>query len=155
MPDIPVVPAVWRFPAHPASVGRARRAVAEALPHGLAPRLGAELGLITSELVTNAIRYGTGVDDLVELVLWPADGHYWLAVSDPGAGRPAVDRRPPPDAESGRGLLLVDTLAAAWAVVPRPYRGKSVVAGLATFDQEFGQGYMLPTHVSWGGDRER
>lgn len=56
MPEIPVVPARWRFPAHPASVGRARRAVAEALPCGVAPRLGAELGLITSELVTNAVR---------------------------------------------------------------------------------------------------
>ncbi|WP_327289833.1 ATP-binding protein [Streptomyces sp. NBC_01198] len=131
MPDIPIVPAVWRFPAHPASVGQARHAVAEALAYGPASRLGAELGLITSELVTNAVRYGTCAEDLVELVLWPADGHYWLAVSDPGAVRPAVDRRPPPDAESGRGLLLVDTLAAAWAVVPRAHRGKSVVAGLA------------------------
>lgn len=131
MPEIPVVPALWRFPAHPASVGRARHAVAGALPYGSAPRLGAELELIASELVTNAVRYGTCADDLVELVLWPADGHYWLAVSDPGAGRPAVSRHPADDAESGRGLLLVETLAAAWGVVPRAHRGKSVVAGLA------------------------
>ncbi|CAG6397380.1 ATP-binding protein [Streptomyces cocklensis] len=127
MPEIPVVPALWRFPAHPASVARARHAVAEVLPR----QLHAELGLITSELVTNAVRYGAGADDLVELVLWPADGHYWLAVSDPGDGKPVLDHRPPPDAESGRGLLLVDALAAAWGVVQRPYRGKSVVAGLA------------------------
>ncbi|WP_329176693.1 ATP-binding protein [Streptomyces sp. NBC_01477] len=131
MPEIPVVPTVWRFPAHPSSVGRARHAVAEALPYGLPPQLGIELGLITSELVTNAVRHGTCADDQVELVLWPADGHYWLAVSDPGTGKPAVDHRPPPDAESGRGLLLVDGLAAVWAVVPRPFRGKSVIAGLA------------------------
>ncbi|MFG1805523.1 ATP-binding protein [Streptomyces sp. NPDC049040] len=131
MPEVPVVPTVWRFPAHPASVRRARHAVAEALPHGLAPGLGSELGLITSELVTNAVRYGTCGDDVVELVLWPADGHYWLAVSDPGAGRPALGHLPPDDAESGRGLLLVDSLAAVWAVVPRRCRGKSVVAGLA------------------------
>ena len=67
MPEIPAVPALWRFPAHPVSVGRARRAVAEALPCGLPPQLGAELGLITSELVTNAVRYGACRDDVVEL----------------------------------------------------------------------------------------
>lgn len=137
VPEIPAVPAVWRFPAHPASVGRARHAVAEALPCGVPAQLGAELGLIASELVTNAVRYGSrageedGADDVVELVLWPADDHYWLAVSDPGPGKPVVDHGQPWDAESGRGLLLVEALAAVWAVVPRPYRGKSVVAGLA------------------------
>lgn len=88
MPEIPLVPSLWRFPAHPASVRRARHAVAEALPCGLSPQLTADLSLLTSELVTNAIRYGTRPEDNdpVELVLWPADGHYWLAVSDPGTG---------------------------------------------------------------------
>src|SRR5690348_1208353 len=88
MPDIPSVPSLWRFPAHPASVSRARQAVAEALPRHLWPHLIDDLGLLTSELVTNAIRYGARPEDeeVVELVLWPADGHYWLAVSDPGTG---------------------------------------------------------------------
>lgn len=67
----------------------------------------------------------------MELVAWPADGHYWLAVSDPGGGKP-VPRQPPEEyAESGRGLMLVDAIADAWGVVARPYRGKSVVAGVA------------------------
>ncbi|HEY5833862.1 ATP-binding protein [Streptomyces sp.] len=137
MPEIPLVPSLWRFPAHPASVRRARRAVAEALPYGLRHQLTADLGLLTSELVTNAIRHGSQreVDDLVELVLWPADGHYWLAVSDPGTGSgagshtPAV-AHPDADSETGRGLLLVDHLATAWTVRPRPTRGTSVIAGL-------------------------
>lgn len=134
MPDIPLVPALWRFPAQPASVGRARHAVATSLPKGLRPCLTDDLGLLTSELVTNAIRHGShGEDDLVELVLWPADGHYWLAVSDPGTG---TGRRTPtlmcPDAhaETGRGLFLVDHLAAAWTLRPHPVHGTSVVAGL-------------------------
>jgi anti-sigma regulatory factor (Ser/Thr protein kinase) len=101
----------------------------------LRPHLGADLALLVSELVTNAVRYGVPdpAEDLVELVLWPADGHYWLAVSDPGDGgargtlKPAC---PGADAETGRGLLLVDSLAATWGVVPRPTRGTSVVAGL-------------------------
>ncbi|MEE1927592.1 ATP-binding protein [Streptomyces sp. TRM 70351] len=132
MPEIPLVPAHWRFPARPASVRRARHAVTASLPQALRQRLGDDLGLLTSELVTNAVCHGTRrkAGELIELVLWPADGHYWLAVSDPGAGRPVLTR-PDADSESGRGLLLVDTLATAWTVRPRPTRGTSVVAGLS------------------------
>jgi anti-sigma regulatory factor (Ser/Thr protein kinase) len=134
MPEIPLVPALWRFPAHPASVRRARHAVAEALPYGLLPHLRSELGLLTSELVTNAIRHGTcpGDDNLVEIVLWPADGHYWLAVSDSGASGARTPQVAHPDAESetGRGLMLVDHLATAWTVRPRLTCGMSVIAGL-------------------------
>ena len=36
MPEIPAVASLWRFPAEPGSVRQARRAVAEALPCGLA-----------------------------------------------------------------------------------------------------------------------
>ncbi|MGC5000052.1 ATP-binding protein [Streptomyces sp. DT195] len=133
MPEIPPVPSAWHFPAHPTSVRRARRAVAEALSPDLWSHLGDNLGLLASELVTNAIRYGARPedDDLVELVLWAADGHYWLAVSDPGTGthKPAL-AHPHADSETGRGLLLVDHLATAWTVRPRPIRGTSVIAGL-------------------------
>ncbi|MCP9957287.1 ATP-binding protein [Streptomyces sudanensis] len=147
MPEIPLVPVRWRFPAHPASVRRARHAVTESLPRALRPHLGDDLLLLTSELVTNAIRHGTcgEDDDLIELVLWPADGHYWLAVSDPGthnlqATHPAPDTgnpqvtHPATDSENGRGLILVDTLAAAWTIRPRPTRGTSVIAGLPLRD---------------------
>ncbi|MFI1108207.1 MULTISPECIES: ATP-binding protein [Streptomyces] len=137
MPEIPLVPSLWRFPARPASVARARRAVVEALPRGLWPQIGEDLHLLTSELVTNAVRHGAraGEEELVEMVLWPADGHYWLAVSDPGEGGESAARMsevgwPSADSESGRGLVLVDHLAATWAVRPRPVRGKSVIAGL-------------------------
>lgn len=130
MPEIPLVPVHWRFPAHPSSVRRARRAVAESLPEVPRP-LGDDLTLLTSELVTNAIRHGAcpEEEDLIELVLWPADGHYWLAVSDPGQGKPTL-AYPDADSESGRGLLLVNHLASAWTVRPRRTRGTSVIAGV-------------------------
>ncbi|MFJ4688840.1 ATP-binding protein [Streptomyces sp. NPDC088789] len=136
MPEIPLIPVHWRFPAHPASVRRARYAVARSLPDGIRSRLGDDLGLLTSELVTNAIRHGACWEDeeLIELVLWPADGHYWLAVSDPGPGKLELVH-PDTDSESGRGLFLVNSLATAWTVRSRPTRGTSVVAGLS-----FGQG---------------
>ena len=135
MPEIPLVPSLWRFPAHPASVGRARAVVAEVRPAGLPAEVALDLRLVTSELVTNAIRYGARrrEEEVVEVVLWPADGHYWVAVSDPGSGKPepaGPAGNPRADSERGRGLVLVDSLAAAWAVVPRAVRGKCVVAGL-------------------------
>lgn len=131
MTEIPLVPSLWRFPAHPSSVRRARQAVAQSLPQALRPYLGDDLRLLTSELVTNAIRHGAcrEDEDLVELVLWPADGHYWLAVSGPGTSKPTL-AHPAPDSESGRGLVLVDRLASAWTTRPRPTCGTSVVAGL-------------------------
>jgi anti-sigma regulatory factor (Ser/Thr protein kinase) len=103
----------------------------EALPAGSAAQLADDIVLLTSELVTNAVRHGTRHDEdqLVELTLWPADGHYWLAVSDPGDGRPGLGAGNP-DACGGRGLLLVDAVSAAWAVVPRHPCGKSVVTGV-------------------------
>ncbi len=132
-PPLPTLPARWALPAHPRSVPRARRAVLDALPHRHRPRLGHDLQLLASELVTNAVRHGTrpAEDHRVELLLWPADGHYWLAVSDPGPGSPALTPAPPgAPACGGRGLLLVDTLSAAWGVVPRRVCGKAVVAGV-------------------------
>ena len=47
-----------------------------------------------------------------------------------GSRTPAV-ARPVADSETGRGLILVDHLAAAWTVRRRPVRGTSVIAGLA------------------------
>lgn len=130
-PSVPTIPSHWMFPAEPASVMRARHAVAAALPYAHRTRLSDDLGLLASELVTNAVQHGPrpAEDHVVELMLWPADGHYWLAVSDGGLGLPAL-ASPRPEACGGRGLLLVDALSAAWAVVPRPVKGKSVVAGV-------------------------
>ncbi|MEV0263180.1 ATP-binding protein, partial [Streptomyces sp. NPDC050617] len=100
---------------------------------------GSGRGPLEKELLSRNLASGLPVlrhgacrvdEELIELVLWPADGHYWLAVSDPGTGKPAL-ARPDADSESGRGLVLVDSLAAAWAVRPRPTCGTSVIAGLA------------------------
>jgi hypothetical protein len=69
-----------------------------------------------------------------ELILWPADGHYWVAVSDAGTGDLPALVSPHLEACGGRGLMLVDALSSAWGVVPRHTTGKSVVAGLALHD---------------------
>ncbi|MCW2874925.1 MAG: regulator [Streptomyces oryziradicis] len=112
------------------------------MAYGCRPGLADDLTLLTSELVTNAVRYGPqpADDHMVEVTLWPADGLYWLAVSDagtadlPASGSSALGawtvRAPGLDACGGRGLLLVDALATAWVVRPRPIVGKTVVAGI-------------------------
>lgn len=129
---LPVVPSHWTFPADVGAVPRARRAVADALPRGCCPQLADDIALLTCELVTNAVLHGSqpSAEHVVDLVLWPSDGHYWLAVSDAGAADLPALASPRLEACGGRGLLLVDALSAAWGVVPRPSVGKSVVAGL-------------------------
>jgi anti-sigma regulatory factor (Ser/Thr protein kinase) len=77
--------------------------------------------LITSELVTNAIRYGTEPGDLVRVVLDVDGGRTRVEVHDP------VRRRPRPRPESaqrgrGRGLVVLDALCPnRWGVRDIPF----------------------------------
>lgn len=68
------------------------------------------LELLTTELVTNAVRYG---GEPIELRLRRAAGWVRVSVSDGGPGTPQV-RHVPPTATGGRGVALVDTLARRW-----------------------------------------
>ena len=89
----------------------ARRAVAEVLRELDVPQdLEADILLVTSELVTNAVEHG---GPPARLRLGYADKEITLRVSDGGSGRPAV-HRPGPLAERNRGLWLVDALAKDW-----------------------------------------
>lgn len=70
--------------------------------------------LVTSELVTNSIRYGTEPGDSIALTLHTRHGRTRVEVRDP------VRRRPQPRPEShkrdrGRGLVILDGLC-HWGV---------------------------------------
>jgi anti-sigma regulatory factor (Ser/Thr protein kinase) len=76
----------------------------------------ADLRLIASELVTNAILYsGCTEEDTLELCLERIDGHIRLSVVDPGrtaqSARIAVDEE---RASGGLGLFVVEQLASRW-----------------------------------------
>lgn len=72
--------------------------------------------LLTSELVTNAVRYGGAP---LHLTVASADGGcVRVEVQDSMPGAPRL-RDAGPDAEGGRGLRLVEALASAWGVVPQ------------------------------------
>lgn len=89
----------------------------------LAGRLSAErlqtLALVTSELVTNAVRHSPACDaspGAIGLELLCASRTVSIAVTDPGDGFDASAPRPEPGAGGGFGLYLVDELADSWSV---------------------------------------
>jgi len=104
------------------SCGQARHAVrtfcyAHALPH-----LADDAELLTSELVTNAVQH-TGT--LITLVAICDDARLIVNVRDDGDGTAPSARVVAVDAESGRGLQLVDRIAGRWGTTPHG-DGKSV-----------------------------
>ncbi len=91
-------------------VGVARRVTAARLRYCGLEALVDDAILIVSELVTNAIQHGNGAQ--ITLTMTVRDGFVCLAVRHETPGRPVVCHADD-DAERGRGLFLVDRLAAA------------------------------------------
>ena len=96
-------------------VGRLRRISAAKLrAWGLAPLID-DAQLLVSELVTNALRYGQGVE--IEFRLAITLQGMLLAVNDGSDRRPRL-RVVGDSSETGRGLFLVAALADDWGVSP-------------------------------------
>ncbi|MET8248911.1 ATP-binding protein [Streptomyces sp. NPDC005202] len=90
---------------------------------------------IVAEFAANAALHGRlqGRDFRLALTLDPAAGLLRITVTDArGDQLPSLseDFETPPDAESGRGLLLVTALADRWGTEPYPPGGKTVWAEL-------------------------
>ncbi|MFI1364441.1 SpoIIE family protein phosphatase [Streptomyces griseochromogenes] len=101
--------AEWDVPADPAAVAPVRAACAHTLePWGLS-ELGYTTELVLSELITNAIRYGSP-PVRVRLLY---DRHLICEVSDGSSTAPHVRRAADTD-EGGRGLYLVARFTARW-----------------------------------------
>lgn len=80
--------------------------------------------LLTSELVTNAIRYETGPH--VTLVIRGLNERFRVEVHDTSSALPVlIPMKTPDEPESGRGLLLVENLADDWGFYPTP-AGKAI-----------------------------
>jgi anti-sigma regulatory factor (Ser/Thr protein kinase) len=93
------------------AVATSRRAVATQLRAWDVPsRVVADLVLLTSEIVTNSLRHARGP---YELRLRRIDGEVVVEVGDATAQRPRR-RRVDGDAESGRGLTIVEAVADSW-----------------------------------------
>jgi anti-sigma regulatory factor (Ser/Thr protein kinase) len=114
-------------PAGPRGPAMARAAARE-----FASRVGLgcvadDVALVVSELVTNAVRYAEPPVAL-EVGLETETHTLTVAVADGAPGRPTA-READAEAETGRGLLLIDLLASERGVRPDP-PGKTVWASL-------------------------
>lgn len=105
----------------PAQAREARRHVARACT-GLARDVVEIAQLLTTELVTNAIEHGTGE---IRLGITRSDTDLRVDVSDAAPGRPRATEAAPHQTR-GRGLLLVEAMAAAWGVEPPIGQPKTV-----------------------------
>jgi anti-sigma regulatory factor (Ser/Thr protein kinase) len=89
--------------------------------------------LIASELAANAIRHAhpaAGEPGSLSELTWWHEGHQLTCVVTDACGRPPVLAPPDPTAESGRGLQIVDAVAAAWGWTPLGSHAKAVWAAL-------------------------
>ena len=115
-------PASLALRSEPASVRLARRFVAQWLGAVGQSRLGDDLQLVTSELVTNAVRHSA-----LAGVRLSRDGDcVVLEVDDAGHGEPEIADHVSVTAPSGRGLLIVDRLVTRWGWRHLPEGGKRV-----------------------------
>ena len=110
-----------RLEAQPQSAASARRFVDETLHRWQCDELFDVVGLLTSELVTNAILHAQSD---IELNVSLTPDAIRIDVVDHSAEMPAP-RTANEEDTSGRGLGLVEALATAWGVDERP-GGKSV-----------------------------
>ncbi len=119
-----------RVATGPAAPAEARRRVRDAIRSWRVPvDLDAAL-LLTSELVTNAIRHEAAQGaQAVVLAIACSCGRLRVDVHDTSRSLPAV-AEVPADAETGRGLLLVETLSDEWGFYRIP-AGKAVYFTLA------------------------
>lgn len=109
------------LPADAASVSRARRFVRGLLDESGASAFEECAVLLVSELVTNAVLHTRTAP---EITVRLSDGRLWVGVHDGSPVKPAP-KRYGPDAATGRGLQLVDRVAASWGV-ERDAAGKVV-----------------------------
>ena len=105
-----------RLPPEPIASTLARASVA-AVGFGLPEGVVSDVELLTSEVVSNAVRHAN-LDPSQEIVLRiVSDGYVRVEVADPGPPFEAQRRRRG-SGSSGWGLFLVDALATSWGVEP-------------------------------------
>jgi anti-sigma regulatory factor (Ser/Thr protein kinase) len=117
-----------RLASGPAAVPAARREVRAAIRAWAVSADPADAALLTSELVTNAVRHAAG--PVITLVVSCSCGQVRVDVHDTSDALPEVADLPA-DAESGRGLHLVASLSDEWGFYRTP-AGKAVYFTLAS-----------------------
>ena len=100
--------------------GAAREALDAALRDRVAPDALAELRLLVSELMTNAVRHGPSDGGSVELAVALRGDVARIEVVDGGGGFDPPGGTPTASEPGGWGLVVVDRLASRWGVEGGP-----------------------------------
>ncbi|MGP4049874.1 ATP-binding protein [Streptomyces sp. 2A115] len=118
---------VFGLPPTPASVGVARRNVRELLSEwGTSRETCDSAVLVTSELVTNALTHTQS--EWIVCRLRTAGERLHIEVEDQNRGLTLpAPRRPTPDDQGGRGLLLVGVLSSDWGTRDTAHRPGRIV----------------------------
>jgi anti-sigma regulatory factor (Ser/Thr protein kinase) len=122
--------------ARPNAVGLSRAMVAAAMKRWGLARMTDDAVLIVSELVANAVQATGSVAErlpwehlrdvgMIKVQIARRNSCVLVEVWDNDPTTPPELRNAPPEAESGRGLMIVDALAARWGHYPS--RGGKIV----------------------------
>ena len=103
--------ATCELPATPESVREARCFARTTLQRWDLTGLRDSVELVASELVTNALRYGA---QPMRMVARHSGANLRVEVHDARGGEPPRLRRAAPESTNGRGMMIVDALAARW-----------------------------------------
>jgi len=101
--------------AHPASVAEARRRMAELAEPLVDETRMADLQLVLSEVVSNAIRHGSSTEPVI-LAVTPKDEFLCVQVTDAGSGIAPRPRATIPDEHGGWGFFLIEYLTRRWGM---------------------------------------
>lgn len=101
--------------AIPAAAAEARRWVAGVASGRLAPEQQANLQLVMSEVVTNALVHGSP-GERIDLAVTPKEQFLCVQVCDDGPGLAPRPRATEPEDHGGFGLFFVEQLTRRWGV---------------------------------------
>jgi anti-sigma regulatory factor (Ser/Thr protein kinase) len=117
------------LPATPRAAALARQATRRALKVWSLVHLQDDANLVVSELVSNAVRHGSGHRAEITLRMKATNNCLRIEVHDADPAMP-VPRTPASLDESGRGFIVVEALTAKWGI-QETEMGKAVWAELA------------------------
>jgi anti-sigma regulatory factor (Ser/Thr protein kinase) len=107
--------------AYPGAASEARRWVASIANQLLDDDQAANLRLVMSEIVTNALRHGAGGEH-IDIAVTPKPQFLCVQVTDDGPGLVPKPRALEPEEHGGFGLYFVEQLTRRWGVTREDHR---------------------------------
>ena len=101
--------------AHPSSVAEARRRMSELAEALLDEDRMADLQLVLSEVVSNAVRHGSDTESIM-LAITPKSDYLCVQVTDSGTGLAPRPRATVPDENGGWGFFLIEYMTRRWGM---------------------------------------